>query len=326
MIKTIFQTVIVSAALSIASFAGVTVSSPANNANVGTSAHFVASAASPYAPINAMSVNIDSVNVYHVKGGSLDVTLPLAAGSHRVYVKAWDNLDHYFDQILTVNAGVTGGAVTISDIQNMTGWDSCSSCAGKGGTGFDVLHTLTQGITSPSLDGETADFFLGGTSATPYANALFFKRLTPAATANNFKLDFYFYVKDATVVQGLEMDIFYSRGGKKNFFLTECDSRGTYAGTWQVSNAVIDTWQHTGLPCHVNSYAWNHVVLQFYRNPDGSTRFVSVSMNGDMHYVNRDYPAKNVTSFEMNPAIQLDGDSKQDNYHIWVDKMSVTYW
>jgi hypothetical protein len=122
------------------------------------------------------------------------------------------------------------------------------------------------------------------------------------------------------------MDIFYSRGGKKNYFLTECDTAGKYAGTWQVSNATIDTWQHTGLPCHVNSYAWNHVVLQFYRNSDGSTKFVSVSMNGNLQYVNRTYPAGNVTSFEMNPAIQLDGDSHQDNFSVWVDKMKVTYW
>jgi hypothetical protein len=122
------------------------------------------------------------------------------------------------------------------------------------------------------------------------------------------------------------MDIFYSRGGHKNYFLTECDMAGTYKGTWQVSNAVIDTWQHTGLPCNVKSYAWNHVVLQFYRNSDGSTKFVSVAMNGNTQYVNRTYPAGAVNSFEMNPAIQLDGDSHQDNFSVWVDSMTVTYW
>lgn len=220
----------------------------------------------------------------------------------------------------------SAATTTISDIQNMTGWDSCSSCAGKGGTGASVPYKMIQGISSPSLDGKSTQFWLGGTSATPYANALFFKRLSPDSTANNFKLDLYFYIKDATRAQAIEMDIFYSRGGHKNYFLTECDTNGKYAGTWQVSNAVIDTWQHTGLPCHVKSYAWNHVVLQFHRNSDGSTHFVSVSMNGDMHYVNRNYPAKSVISFEMNPAVQLDGNSHQDNFSIWVDKMAVTSW
>ena len=305
--------------------AGVTVSSPVNNANVGSSANFVASATSPYSPIAAMTINIDSKDVYKINASSLNVTLPLSAAGHQVYVKAWDNQDHYFQQVLTVNAGTTG-TVTISNIQSMSGWTSCSSCAGKGGTGPNVPNSMTPNQTSPSLDGQSAQFWLGGTPATPYANALFFEKLAPAAVANNFKLDFYMYVKDPTKTQAIEMDIFYSRGGHKNYFLTECDLSGQYAGTWQVSNAVIDTWQHTGLPCHVNAYAWNHVVLQFYRNPDGSTHFVSVSMNGDMHYVNRDYPAGAVNSFEMNAAIQLDGDSHQDNFSVWIDKMTVTYW
>lgn len=310
---------------SILSFAGVTVSLPVNNSNVGTSAHFVATSSSPYSKIAAMTINIDSKDVYHVKASSLDVTLPLAAGGHKVYVKAWDNLDHYFDQVVTVNAGTTG-TVTISNIQAMTGWTSCSSCAGKGGHGADVPNSITQKVANPSMDSNATQLWLGGTSSTPYANALFFNRLTPAAIANNFKLDFYLYVQDPTKTQAIEMDIFYSRGGWKNYFLTECDTQGTYAGTWQVSNALIDTWQHTGLPCHVNAYAWNHVVLQFSRNTDGSTHFVSVSMNGDMHYVNRDYPARAVNSFEMNPAVQLDGNSHQDNFSVWLDKMTVSYW
>jgi hypothetical protein len=33
-----------------------------------------------------------------------------------------------------------------------------------------------------------------------------------------------------------------------------------------------------------------------------------------------------VNSFEMNPAVQMDGDEKQDNFSIWVDKMTLTYW
>ena len=38
------------------------------------------------------------------------------------------------------------------------------------------------------------------------------------------------------------------------------------------------------------------------------------------------YPAVKVNSFEMNAAVQLDGDEKQDDFSIWVDKMKITYW
>ena len=152
------------------------------------------------------------------------------------------------------------------------------------------------------MDGKTAEFYLGKTTDGnyDYSNVLFYKSVTPNTTAKNFKLDFYVYVHDPTIIQGLEMDVFYTQGGKKNFFLTECDGRGNYRNTWQVSDAVHDRWQHTGLPCVLHSYSWNHVVLQFQKNSDGSTNFVSLSMNGDLHYVNRTYAAKNVGGSQMN--------------------------
>ncbi len=224
------------------------------------------------------------------------------------------------------NPGPGGGPgkTVVSNIEKMSGWQSCTTCAGPGGNGAPADSSITQNVASPSLDGASTQFFLGGTH--PFSNVLNYKPLDGRAGATNLVLDFDVYIQDASVAQGLEMDIFYSRDGQKNYFLTECDSRGSNKGTWQVSDAVIDKWQHTGLPCKMNSFAWNHVTLEFLRQPDGNTRFVSVSMNGDKHYVNQTYSARLVSSFEMNAAIQLDGDENQDPWSVWVDRMSITYW
>lgn len=230
--------------------------------------------------------------------------------------------------LFSVSTVAFAGQQTDNSVQNMTGWTSCDTCAGPGGHGHPDQHYMLQHETTPTMDNHTAQYYLGKTTDGNhnYANALFYKRLTPNTSAKNFKLDFYIYVHDFTVIQGLEMDVFFSQGGKKNYFLTECDGRGNYRNTWQVSDAVRDQWQHTGLSCVVQPYAWNHVVLQFQRNSDGSTKFVSVSMNGVQHYVNRTYAAENVNSSEMNAAIQLDGDERQDPYSVWVDKMTLTSW
>ena len=312
---------------------GVSVSSPANGSTSPASVHFVASASSPYAPVTAMTINVDSKDLYKIGANHLDTYLTLATGSHSIYIKAWDNQDHYFQQVLTVN--VQNGATsptppandpTIVDIQAMSGWESCGSCAGPGGTGATVPYGMNQGIKSPSMDSKAAQFWLGGTSKTPYSNALWFKRLPGSETATHFTYDFYFYITNPSVAQGLEFDVFYSRDGLKNYFLTECDSRGKYAGTWQVSNATIDQWQHTGYPCKVNANSWNHVTLQFYRTPTGMTHFISATMNGNTVNFNVEYPPEKVNSFEMNTAVQMDGDEKQDNYSIYVDKMSLKYW
>jgi hypothetical protein len=310
---------------------GVTVSSPANGSTSPASVHFVASASSPYSAIGAMTINVDSKDLYKIAANHLDTYLTLGTGNHSVYMKAWDVTGHYFQQVLTVNVSSGGTSPTsndptIVDIQAMSGWESCGSCAGPGGTGATVPYGMNQGIKSPSMDGKAAQFWLGGTSKTPFSNALWFKRLPGSATATHFVYDFYFYITNPSVAQGLEFDVFYSRDGLKNYFLTECDSRGKYAGTWQVSNATIDQWQHTGYPCKVNANSWNHVTLQFYRTPSGMTHFVSATMNGNTVNFNIEYPPEKVNSFEMNTAVQLDGDEKQDNYSIYVDKMSLKYW
>jgi hypothetical protein len=311
-------------------FAGVSVTTPTNNQQVGSPTNFIASATSPYGNIASMTINVDSQNLYNVYADHLNTNLNLGSGGHSVYVKAWDVYGHYFQQVLNITVGSGGGPgrQIVSSIQNLAGWQSCDTCAGPGGHGHPDVHWMRQGETNPSLDGKTAEFYLGKTTDGNhnYSNALFYERLTPNTNANNFILDFYVYVRDPSVIQGLEMDVFYSRGGHKNYFLTECDARGQYKNTWQVSDAVHDQWQHTGLPCVIRPYSWNHVVLQFQRNSDGSTKFVSVSMNGNLQYVNRTYAALSVNSSEMNVAIQLDGDENQDPIDIWTDEMTLTSW
>jgi hypothetical protein len=275
-----------------------------------------------------MIVNVDSKDVYKVSGASVNTHINMGTGTHQIYVKAWDTRGHYFDDVLHITVSGSGtpqpSGNTITGIEKMSGWQSCDVCAGPGGNGSGVGHGIVQHVASPSLDGNATEFWLGG--GHPYSNVLNYKALGGVNGATNFTLSFDFWIGDATVAQGLEMDIFYARNGKKNAFLTECDSRGTYAGTWQVSNVVIDTWQHTGLPCKIKSFAWNHVTMQFLRQSDGNTRFVSVAMNGSTQYVNRTYSAQNDGSFQMNAAIQLDGDSKQDPWKVFVNNMTIKYW
>ena len=310
------------------SFAGVTVLTPVNNQQVSSPTNFIASANSPYGSIASMTINVDSQDKYKIYADHLNTNLTLSSGGHSVYVKAWDVHGHYFQQVLNITVSGGNGRQVINSVQDMAGWESCDTCAGPGGHGHPNVHWMKQHENNPSMDGKTAEFYLGKTTdgIYNYSNVLFFKRLTPNNSANNFTLDFYVFVKDPSIIQGLEMDVFYSRDGHKNYFLTECDGRGNYKNTWQVSDAVHDSWQHTGLPCVLKPYSWNHVVLQFLRNPDASTKFVSVSMNGELHYVNRTYASQGVNSNEMNVAIQLDGDEKQDPIDIWADEITLTSW
>src|SRR6476646_6748013 len=133
-------------ALATAAFAGVTVSSPAAGSTSGSSVHFVASATSAN-PVTAMRIYVDNISVYLVSASKLDTLVTMSAGSHYVVVQAWDSTGAVFKAPLTLTvSGSTPSptptptpvalptppsiAVIKSNIDQMTGWESCTVCAG----------------------------------------------------------------------------------------------------------------------------------------------------------------------------------------------------
>lgn len=78
-------------AISSPAFANVSVSSPLNGSTVPSSVHFAASASTGcQRGVAAMGVYVDNALVYQVNGASINTTLPLSSGSHRVAVQEWD--------------------------------------------------------------------------------------------------------------------------------------------------------------------------------------------------------------------------------------------
>ena len=68
----------------------VKISSPANNAVVGASAHYVAAATSNHR-ITGMQIYVDGKKAYATTGSQLNTTIALSVGSHQITVKAWDS-------------------------------------------------------------------------------------------------------------------------------------------------------------------------------------------------------------------------------------------
>src|SRR5579862_2446033 len=138
-VKNAIRLVITTLALATASFAGVTVSSPATGSTSGSPVHFVASATSAH-PVTAMRIYVDNVSVYLVSASKLDASLAVKAGKHNVVIQAWDSTGAVFKSALSLNVtGTTAApppppppalptppatAVTKSNIDQMAGWDS----------------------------------------------------------------------------------------------------------------------------------------------------------------------------------------------------------
>jgi hypothetical protein len=215
------------------------------------------------------------------------------------------------------------------NVESMSGWGHCDNCAGAGGSGPDAPHSITQGVSSPSLDGKSTKFWLGG--STPYSNALWWKQLLNWSqpgknrSLHHFKYDAYFYIKNPHAAQSLEWDVNQYTDGKFYLMGTQCSYR--QKGTWDIWDNINSRWISTGIHCPaLQGYKWNHVVVEFERTWDHKLKYVSVSMNGVKHYLNRYYSPRSTSWTGLTVNYQMDGNYMQEDYSTWVDKLTLRAW
>ena len=213
-------------------------------------------------------------------------------------------------------------ATTFSNIDQMSGWDHCTVCAGAGGQGSVAVFSMQQNVSSPSMDGRSAKFFLGGTNN--YSNALWWKQLGSNPSKRNFVYDLYFYIKNPGAAQALEFDVNQSLNGKKYIFGTQCALK---RHAWDVYDPFNRRWVQTNVYCSTpTAYKWHHVVLEFRRSTEIKVSFISVTINGKKAYFNRGYWPRSSSAKELNVAFQMDGDKYQTDYTVWLDKVKLTAW
>jgi hypothetical protein len=336
-VRNAIRLLIATLTLATASFAGVTVSSPTAGSTAGSPVHFVASATSAN-PITAMRIYVDSISVYLISASSLNTSVTVSAGTHSVVVQAWDSTGAVFKTALNLTVSGTtpsptptptpvgfpappSTAVVKSNIDQMTGWASCTVCAGANANGPVATYSMVENQASPSLDGASAKFSISGT--TPYSDALWWKQLGAADTATHLKYDVAFYITNPGVSQALEFDNNQSNAVHKFIYGTQCNIKG---GHWDVWGNAAGNWISTGIACSApTAFVWHHLTWEFQRTST-NVIFVGFTYDGVTHYVNRSYPARSSTVHEMNVAFQMDGDSAMHAYSTWLDRVTLTYW
>jgi len=333
-VKQAFRLLMVTLGLTAISSAGVTVSSPTNGSTVGSPVHVVASASSTH-PITAMRIYVDNVSVFLTSSSKIDTSVAMSAAKHNVVVQAWDSSGAVFKTALSITVSgsttVSGlpappsTAVTKSNIDQMTGWKSCTACAGAGGNGPISTISMVENILSPSLDGKSAKFSISGTTA--YSDALWWKQLGAVNTATNLKYDLYFYLTQPQKAQALEFDSNQANGKMRFIFGTQCNIKtGSTVGHWDVWGNANGNWLSTGIACSApTAFKWHHLTWEFKRTAT-QVIYVGFTYDGVTHYVNRTYTARASSVNELNVAFQMDGDKAMDDYSTWLDKISLTYW
>ncbi|HEY0794367.1 MAG TPA: hypothetical protein VGD64_01165 [Acidisarcina sp.] len=318
---------------------GVWIVSPQANTTVGTLASFVATATT------ACTTGVSSIGVYvnHqlqtvVNGASLNVQLSLPPGAQQPVIQEWDNCGGTTS--IPVNVTVTG--TTLQNLQMSPGWKSSGQMApyytdcNAACTG--VTLSMTQGLATPSLSGQSSQFNLGGT--TPYSDALFYNQLigafstqglpdynhTLVPAVHNFIYDAYFFVGDPAHTQAMEFDVNWFMNGVGMTWGTECRIAGGYE--WDTWDNVNAKWVATGIPCNPLVNAWNHVTVNAQRTGNNKLLYQSIVLNGVTYNVNKTAPAFSVPQnwYGITANYQMDGDYKQTSITSYLDNFTFTYW
>ena len=171
-------------------------------------------------------------------------------------------------------------------------------------------------------------FSLGGNL--PFSDILwnqkFTTRLADQKSVPNyhqFTYDVYFYIADASVSQALEFDINQFINGKSYIWGHEC--RIASGHEWDTWNNQTMHWVKSGIPCNPKSGAWNHLVIQAERTSDNHVHFVSITLNDVTSKVDRYDTPTNTSWYGMTINYQMDGNSLQKDYSVYLDKLNFYY-
>ncbi|PYX35185.1 MAG: hypothetical protein DMG75_14935 [Acidobacteria bacterium] len=326
---------------------GVEVSAPSNNATVGSPVQYVATATTSCSKgISAMGIyTAPNVLAYTVNGARLNTKLNLSAGTYNTTVQEWDNCGGAAKTpvTITVGSGSGSGGSTFANLHSKNGWTGyaleppsyniCGSC--KPG-GPQTTWSWTQGVSSPSLSGNSTKTTIGG--QTVYSDVLWNNHLigdfssqglpdskhTLIPTLHNFTYDVYFYVDNVEASQALEFDINQFFGGNGYIWGHECRVAGGH--TWDTWDNVNQHWVSTGIACNPVSKSWNHLVIQVQRTSTNKLVFQSITLNGVTHNINitRDHGSA-PGWYGVTVNYQIDGNYKQQPYTVWLDKFNFTY-
>jgi len=220
----------------------------------------------------------------------------------------------------TPTSGAPSNAQVISDIQKLTGWQTCVlSCAGAP----SAVFSLTQGIASPSLSGSSDRFsLLSGTSS--FGAVMWFNALGAHNSATHFLFDLYYYVDNPAVDQAMEFYVTQNANGARYNIGAQCDVAGH---SWRMWDNIGHRWVNSAAICPTPAAkTWNHVVFEFQRQPGGNEIFTAVTLNGNRSVVNLSMQHTADSASGLDVAYQADANGSGTPYSVWLDQVSVTYW
>jgi len=311
------------------------ITTPIDKSTVTSPLHVVATS-NPTNPIFFMRVYVDQLAVYLTFGNSIDAQIFVTPGQHTIEIMAEDNKGYISATPLNVNVSSQAQQTTISGIQNLAGWESCGAlfppdsaragqlCAAGGGT---PDSSLTQNVSSPSMDGHSAAFSIAPKEpdCPGYCNMLYFNPIAGGNSVTHFIYDLYFQIDNPDAAQALEFDLNQTYGGERWVWGSECNFKAD--GKWDIWDDGSGVWRATSIPCTASDFPanqWNHLIWDVQQSGH-NVQYNTLTVNGTVYQVNTTYPDQPTWTWEeIDTAFQMDLTWPGVPYHVWLDKVNLT--
>lgn len=307
----------------------VTISQPANNSTVSTSLHVTAKA-SDADGISYTQIYVDGAAKYTVHSNSIDTTIGVSAGTHRIAVQATDTLGNHGKAVVYVTASSSSGSTTnlttISRIEESSEWQTCGNCGNSGATGETATYSMTRGISSPSTDGSSSLFSIGGPY--PYKNAYWYIGHSGSPTTPlqylRYEFDLYVPAKYVNAPQAIEFEC----QQKANGYVYNFAWQANYArNEWRIFDYVLRRWDSAGIPLtRFSGDKWHHIIAEYHTDGTAVVHD-ALTIDGVRKTVGIKHPGKYVggTSHYLTNAFQLDLNGSATDYKVYVDGMKISY-
>jgi len=186
------------------------------------------------------------------------------------------------------------------------------------------------------MSGHASEFNVGGSA--PFSDGLWNNHLIGPSSSqgmpddnqsivpglHDFTYDVYFYGDNFGPSQALEFDINQFFGNMGFIWGHEC--RIQSGNEWDVWDNQNGYWKHTGIPCHPNSNAWNHLTLKVQRTSDNHLVYQSITLNGVTNNLNWTFGHGSAPGwYGVTINYQMDGDSRPDSYNVYLDDLTFSY-
>jgi len=321
--------------LSVPSFAGVIVYSPANGANVSSS--FALSAFANWCgnqSVVTVGYSVDnSSSTATVGGQNLNTQVSPGSGRHTLHVKAWGQYGGVCVTDVSVDVAVNASLIpswstSVSAIENLGNWHA----GHDGGTGGWSSGAMSI-VSSPSRSGSAREFY------TTYGNSggeRYHVAFSDDEAASNFVYDAWIYLTDSAAnIANLEMDLNQVMpNGQTVIFGFQCDG---YSGTWDYNanwtgpTNPTNTWVHSSAPCNIRSWGrnqWHHIQISYSRTEWGVVTYHSVYVDGHKQPINATAPSAYALGWApvLLTNFQVDGLGGAGSVTVFLDNRVIYRW